>query len=268
MKKIVIVFIAVLTYWSCSQVPVTGRRQINLLPEGQIIEMSFANYTQFLTENKGKVMANGPEVTLVKKTGDRIAKAVEQYMTENNMAQRISSFKWEFNVVQDKAVNAWCMPGGKVVVYTGILPVTKNEAGLAVVMGHEIAHAIANHGNERMSQGLMQEMGFALLDQALAEKPEATRTIFLSAFGVGSDLLGILPYSRLHESEADKLGLIFMAMAGYDPSEAVGFWERMSNVGGQQPPELLSTHPNSETRIRQIREFLPEALKYYKPVQP
>jgi predicted Zn-dependent protease len=268
MKKILIIFMAAMAFWSCSQVPVTGRKQINLLPEGQIIEMSFANYTQFLTDNKGKVMANGPEVTLVRNTGNRIAKAVEQYMKENNMSQRISSFKWEFNVVQDKAVNAWCMPGGKVVVYTGILPVTKNETGLAVVMGHEIAHAIANHGNERMSQGLMQEMGFALLDQALSEKPEATRTIFLSAFGVGSDLLGILPYSRLHESEADKLGLIFMAMAGYDPSEAVGFWERMSNVGGQQPPELLSTHPSSDTRIRQIQEFLPEAMKYYKPVQP
>jgi predicted Zn-dependent protease len=267
-RKLLFITVILITIWSCSQVPVTGRRQINLLPEAQIMEMSFANYNQFLTDNKGKVIASGPQVELVKKTGLRISRAVEQYMRENQMASRISNFKWEFNVVDDKAVNAWCMPGGKVVVYTGILPVTKDETGLAVVMGHEIAHAVANHGNERMSQGLMQELGFAILDQALSEKPDVTRSIFLSAYGVGSDILGILPYSRLHESEADKLGLIFMAMAGYDPSKAVDFWGRMAKIGGQTPPELLSTHPNSETRIRQIQEFLPEARKYYKPNTP
>lgn len=267
-RKLLIIIFTALVVWSCSQVPVTGRRQINLLPEAQIMEMSFANYTQFLTDNKGKVVKSGPQVEMVKRTGLRISQAVEQYMRENQMASRISNFKWEFNVVDDKAVNAWCMPGGKVVVYTGILPVTRDETGLAVVMGHEIAHAVANHGNERMSQGLMQELGFAILDQALSEKPDVTRSIFLSAYGVGSDVLGILPYSRLHESEADKLGLIFMAMAGYDPAQAVGFWDRMSKLDGQAPPELLSTHPNSATRIRQIQEFLPEAQKYYKPNTP
>lgn len=267
-RKLLFIFLAALTAWSCSQVPVTGRRQINLLPEAQIMEMSFANYSQFLSDNKGKLVTSGRQVDLVKRTGLRISQAVEQYMREHQMASRISNFKWEFNVVEDKAVNAWCMPGGKVVVYTGILPVTKDETGLAVVMGHEIAHAVANHGNERMSQGLMQELGFAILDQALSEKPDVTRSIFLSAYGVGSDILGILPYSRLHESEADKLGLIFMAMAGYNPAEAVDFWSRMSKLDGQTPPELLSTHPNSDTRIRQIQEFLPEAQKYYQSNTP
>jgi predicted Zn-dependent protease len=270
MKKVILSFSLLVIFSilvsSCSKVPVTGRRQLGLLPESEMMSMSLTSYNQFLSQNK--VATTGNEVAMVKRVGDKLAKQITSYLQNNKMGDRVAGFKWEFNLVEDKTVNAWCMPGGKIVFYTGIMPICKDEAGVAVVMGHEIAHAIANHGNERMSQGLMQEMGFALLDQALSEKPEATRTIFLSAFGVGSDLLGILPYSRLHESEADKLGLIFMAMAGYDPSEAVGFWERMSNVGGQQPPELLSTHPSSDTRIRQIQEFLPEAMKYYKPVQP
>jgi predicted Zn-dependent protease len=265
MKKIFVVIAISITLWACSQVPITGRRQINLLPDAQMTEMSVANYTQFLTDNKGKVLTSGKEVDMVRKVGGRIAAAVEVYMKQNGLESRLSNFKWEFNVVQDKAVNAWCMPGGRVVFYTGILPVCQDEAGVAVVMGHEVAHAVANHGNERMSQGLMQEFGFSILDRAMSERPDATRNIFLSAFGVGSNLLGILPFSRLHESEADKLGLIFMAMAGYDPNAAVGFWTRMSKIGGESPPELLSTHPASDTRIRQIQEYLPTAMKYYAP---
>jgi predicted Zn-dependent protease len=167
-------------------------------------------------------------------------------------------------VVNDNTVNAWCMPGGKVVVYTGILPVTQNDAGLAVVMGHEIAHAIARHGNERMSQAMAAQFGSMTLEVLTAQNPGAARDIFLQSVGMGS-ALGMLAYSRKHETEADKMGLVFMAMAGYDPREAPKFWQRMSQGGGQAPPELLSTHPSDETRMRDLENYMPEALKYYKP---
>jgi predicted Zn-dependent protease len=156
------------------------------------------------------------------------------------------------------------MPGGKVVVYTGILPVTQDETSLAVVMGHEIAHAIARHGNERMSQGLIVNAAGATLGAVMSENPSLGKDIFMQSVGIGS-ALGMLSYSRTHETEADKLGLVFMAMAGYDPRASIGFWERMSSIGGQAPPEILSTHPSDETRINTLREFIPEALKYYKP---
>ena len=180
------------------------------------------------------------------------------------MSDRIEGFEWEFNLVKDDAVNAWCMPGGKVVVYTGILPITKNETGLAVVMGHEIAHAIARHGNERMSQQILLQYGGQTLDILLSSKPDEMRNLFLTSYGVAGGM-GSLAFSRSQETEADKLGLVFMGMAGYNPEEAVTFWERMSNVGGSKPPEILSTHPSDETRINNLRAYLPEAMKYYKP---
>ncbi len=180
------------------------------------------------------------------------------------MHGRIDGFQWEFNLVDDDVPNAWCMPGGKVVVYTGLLPLTQNETGLAVVMGHEIAHAVARHGNERMSQELALQLGGVALSVAIEKKPEETKQLFYSAYGIGSELGIVLPYSRLHETEADKLGLIFMAMAGYNPEEAIPFWTRMSQSGGQKPPEILSTHPADETRIRNLKEFMPEAMKYYR----
>jgi predicted Zn-dependent protease len=183
-------------------------------------------------------------------------------MNDHGMSQRISGYQWEFNAVDENTVNAWCMPGGKVVVYTGLLPVTQDEASLAIVMGHEIAHAIARHGNERMSQGLIVQAGGAALQVALSQKPQETQNLFLQSYGVTSQL-GMLKYSRTHESEADKMGLVFAAMAGYDPNVAVTFWERMAAQGGAKPPELLSTHPSDETRIKDIKDFLPEALKYY-----
>ena len=176
----------------------------------------------------------------------------------------MKDFKWEFNLVEDNTVNAWCMPGGKVVFYTGILPITKDEKGIAVVMGHEIAHAIARHGNERMSQGLALQGGGIALSLALSDKPELTQNLFQQAYGLGGQL-GMLKYSRSHDSEADKMGLVFMAMAGYDPREAVEFWKRMAAQGGQKPPEFLSTHPSDDTRIKDLEDFMPEALKYYKP---
>jgi predicted Zn-dependent protease len=248
---------------SCSTVPVTGRKQLNLVPESQMLAMSFQEYTTFLQQNK--VSANKEQTALVKKVGGRIQGAVEKYFAEKKISDQLSGYKWEFNLVESKEVNAWCMPGGKVVVYSGILPVTKDEDGLAVVMGHEIAHAVAQHGNERMSQDLLAQFGGMALNEALASKPEQTRQIWMSAFGVGVQVGALLPFSRTQESEADHLGLVFMAMAGYDPRTAVPFWERMAQMSaGKAPPEFLSTHPSDQTRIDQIKAELPEALKYYK----
>jgi len=246
---------------ACSTVPITGRKQLNLLPESQMMSMSLTQYEQFLNENA--VSKDKEKTEMVKEVGNRIADAVEEYFSQNGMSGRIENFKWEFNLIEDDTPNAWCMPGGKVVVYTGILPVTENETGLAVVMGHEIAHAVARHGNERMSQEMGVQLGGAALAAAIDEKPEQTQNIFMAAYGLGSQFAYKLPYSRTHESEADQLGLIFMAMAGYNPQEAVDFWQRMSNMGGQKPPEFLSTHPSDETRVKKLREFMPEAMKYY-----
>ena len=181
------------------------------------------------------------------------------------MESEIKNYRWEFNLIEnDKMVNAFCMPGGKVGVYTGILPITQNETGLAVVMGHEIAHAIAKHGNERVSQGLLAQLGGVALSTALSKNPGTTNQIFMAAYGVGANVGVLLPYSRLHESEADRIGLILMAKAGYDPREAVPFWQRMNEKGGPRPPEFLSTHPAPESRIKQIQDLIPEAMKYYK----
>ncbi len=249
---------------SCSTVPVTGRKQLSIIPSSQMLSMSYQQYDEFLKANKPST--NQEQVALVRRVGTRIQGAVEEFFRQQNMSDRLKDYRWEFNLVESDQVNAWCMPGGKVVVYTGILPITQTETGLAVVMGHEIAHAIAEHGKERMSQGLLAQMGGMALDQALSNKPEQTKQLWMTAFGVGVQVGALLPYSRLHESEADHLGLIFMAMAGYDPNEAVAFWQRMAaGKGGQAPPEFLSTHPSDDTRIQKIKDELPEALKYYKP---
>lgn len=260
------ILILALIVAACSQNPLTGRKQLTLVPEDQMLSMSLEDYQQFLDQNRQKIVSSGNDALMVKRVGERIAKAVSGYMSTNGMADRMTSYQWAFTLVSDSAVNAWCMPGGKVVVYTGLLPVTQNETALAVVMGHEIAHAIASHGNERLSALLIQEVGFTALDAALANKPEQTRSLFESAVGMGTQLGILLPFSRKQESEADRMGLIFMAMAGYDPNEAIAFWTRMSKLSaGQQPPQFLSTHPSDQTRIATIRDqYLPEALKYYQ----
>jgi predicted Zn-dependent protease len=257
----VVIFALVIA--SCSSVPVTGRKQFNIIPESQMLSMSFSQYTDFLKTNK--VSTNQEQTALVRRVGERIQHAVERYMSEKNLSDKIKDYKWEFNLVENKEVNAWCMPGGKVVVYTGILPVTQDETGLAVVLGHEIAHAIAEHGGERMSQGLVAQFGGMALEEALKNKTEATKNLWMSAYGVGAQYGALLPYSRLQESEADHMGLIFMAMAGYDPQQAVTFWGRMSQqAGGQAPPEILSTHPADETRIADLKKLMPEAMQYYQ----
>jgi predicted Zn-dependent protease len=260
-----VLFITVITIViSCSKVPITGRKQLNIVPDGQMMEMSFSQYRQFLTEHP-PLPSSDANVQMVQRVGSRISQGVDNYFRQQKQMEQIQGYKWEFNVVDDKQVNAWCMPGGKVVVYTGLLPITQNETALAVVMGHEIAHAVAKHGNERMSQGLAAQ-GFGIaLDVALSQKPQETRNLFLQSFNVGATL-GLLKYSRTQESEADKLGLVFMAMAGYNPTEAIAFWQRMaaqSKGGGEL--EILRTHPSDETRIRDIKAYMPQAMKYYKP---
>jgi predicted Zn-dependent protease len=247
---------------SCTSVPITGRKQVALMPESQLISMSLTEYDNFLKSNT--LSADMANTALVKQVGAHISKAVEDYLTQNGLKNKIEGFQWEFNLVEDATPNAWCMPGGKVVFYTGILPYTQDASGIAVVMGHEIAHAIARHGNERMTQEMGVQMGGMALGAALSEKPAETQAIYMTAFGIGSQVGVMLPFSRLHETEADKMGLIFMAMAGYDPNEAVRFWTRMSQSGGQKPAEWLSTHPSDETRIKNLSAFVPEAMKYYK----
>jgi predicted Zn-dependent protease len=202
----------------------------------------------------------------VRTIGNKLAAAATAYLNENKAGDRVKDFEWQFNVVDDNSINAWAMPGGKVVVYTGILPVTKNTEGLAVVMGHEIAHAIARHGNERMSQALALQGAGMTLELLTQERPSVARDIFMQSVGIGGQL-GMLAYSRRHESEADRMGLIFMAMAGYDPREAPKFWERMSEAssGAGKPPELLSTHPSDQTRMRDLEKYMADAMKYYKP---
>ncbi|MGQ8336895.1 M48 family metallopeptidase [Sunxiuqinia sp. A32] len=223
--------------------------------------MSLTSYDDFLKENK--ISTNQQQLNMLKKVGSKVSSAVELYLKNNGFESYIENFKWEFNLVENDVPNAWCMPGGKVVFYTGILPLTQNEAGMAVVMGHEIAHAVARHGNERMSHGLIVQLGGVALSEAIKDKPEETQALFATAYGVGSQVGVMLPFSRTHEYEADKMGLIFMAMAGYAPNEAVEFWKRMAQQGGSKPPEFLSTHPVDSKRIAALQEIMPEALKYY-----
>jgi predicted Zn-dependent protease len=266
MKKVIISLatIAALStvFLACHKNAITGRRALTLIPESEMMTMSFSQYDQFLTENK-PLPDTDERVKMVKRCGGRIQKAVETFYADKGLSKELEGFQWTFNVVDENTVNAWCMPGGKVVVYTGLLPVTQDEQSLAVVMGHEIAHAIARHGNQRMSQGILVNTGGAVLSVALSQKPQATQQLFMQSFGIGSQL-GVLSYSRKHETEADKMGLVFAAMGGYNPEAAVGFWERMAAGGGQKPPEILSTHPSDERRIADLKAFMPEAKKYYK----
>jgi predicted Zn-dependent protease len=264
MKLLLIPFTFILAFtMTCSTVPLTGRKQLNLIPSSQMNSMSYQQYSEFLKTNK--LSSDKEQTQMIKRVGFRIQNAVEKYFAEQKLSHNLNGYKWEFNLVESKEVNAWCMPGGKVVFYTGILPLCKDEEGIAVVMGHEIAHAVANHGNERMSQSLLIQFGGIAIAEALNSKPALTRQLWMAAFGAGAQVGLLLPYSRLHENEADYLGLIFMASAGYDPEGAVAFWERMSRLGGSRPPEFLSTHPSDNARIQKIKEALPIAMKYYKP---
>lgn len=250
----------------CAEVPLTHRTSLRLLPQSELLNLSLQQYEKVLS--KSKLSTDKEKTEMVQKVGKKIASGAEAFLKDAGLEDQIKDYQWEFSLIEDdEVINAWCMPGGKVAVYTGILPVAKDENGLAVVMGHEVAHAIAQHGNERMSQNLLTSMGGIALSVALSEKPGQTRELFMTAYGVGSNVGFLLPYSRVHESEADRIGLVITAMAGYDPREAIPFWERMSKEGGDRPPEFLSTHPAPSTRIADLRSHVKEALAYYKKNQ-
>ncbi|WP_266366718.1 M48 family metallopeptidase [Tellurirhabdus rosea] len=271
MRKAILLVLFIGFLIGCQKVPLTGRRQLALVPNSQLLPLSFNNYKEVL--DTSRVVRSGDQAAMIKRVGSRLQSAIEDYMRANNLSSRLEGFAWEFNLIQSPEVNAWCMPGGKVAFYTGIIPICQNEAGVATVMGHEIAHAIAEHGNERMSEGLVAngllqggQLALGVMSQGQRSQ---TNALLLQAAGValplGYQLGRALPHSRKQESEADQLGLIFMAMAGYNPNEAVGFWQRMAQAsGGNKPPEFLSTHPSDTRRIRDIQAQLPEAQKYYR----
>jgi len=265
MKKIFYLLLVACLLTGCALNLVTNRNQLSLVKESELQLMATSEYKTFLSEHKVLSSATSRDAAMVDRIGARITNAITKYFNSQEKGSVLEGYLWEFNTIESKEVNAWCMPGGKVVVYTGLLPVTQNETSLAIVMGHEIAHSVAKHGNERMSQALVQQLGGMALEVALSQKPQETKDLFMMTYGIGSEVGAILPWSRQQETEADHYGLIFSAMAGYDPREAIPFWQRMSAAGGGSPPEFLSTHPSDETRIRKMKQFLPEALKYYTP---
>jgi predicted Zn-dependent protease len=262
-NRIILVLLIAALVASCSKVPITGRKQLNLLPESMITNMGQLNYQQFKDSNI-VLSAKDKRTHVMNSVGPRIATAVQAYMTGQGLKKNIEGYQWEFSMFDNSQVNAWAMPGGKIAIYTGILPYTKNDFGMATVIGHEIGHVIARHGNERMSQQLALALGGMSIQVAMQQEPEKTRDIFMMVYGVGSTL-GTLAYSRQHEYEADKLGMVFMAMAGYDPSTSIEFWERMTASGGAAIPQFLSTHPSDQSRIQAMKDFLPQAMTYYKP---
>ena len=266
MKKLYILLGITFLLAGCALNPITGRKQLNLVSESEMQLMAVDQYKAFLSEHNVLNPASNPSAAMVLRVGTRIANAVTAYYTGQGMESILEGYAWEFSTIDEKdVINAWAMPGGKVAVYTGLLAVTQNEIALAIVMGHEIAHAIAKHGNERMSQAIVQQLGGVALQVALAQQPQQTQELFLMSYGIGSTVGAMLPWSRQQETEADQYGLIYAAMAGYDPREAIPFWERMSAAGGASPPEFLSTHPSDNTRMRKLKQFMPEALTYYKP---
>jgi len=260
MKRILSLTFVVLLFVQCSTVPITGRKRVNFVSDAQVLPMSFQQYSGFLTENKTKLINNTPASNELKTVGKNIAGAVDRFMRANGMTAEANAYKWEFNLINDETVNAWCMPGGKVVFYTGIMPICDNVDGVAAVMGHEVAHAFAKHGQERMSSAQLQQLGGAAVAIGTANNRNAQ--LWNMAYGVSSQL-GMLKFSRTHETEADKLGLVFMIMAGYKGEEAVNVWIRMSQKsGGSKQPEFLSTHPSNQSRIVALRNYLPTARKY------
>jgi len=264
MKKIILFLFISSVLTGCILNKVTGRKQLSLVQESELQLMAVGQYNSFLSENKVLNSHSNKDAAMVDRVGARISNAITKYFKTQGKESVTEGYKWEFNTVDSKEVNAWCMPGGKVVVYSGLLPVTQNETALAIVVGHEIAHAIAKHGSERMSEAMMQQLGGVALQVALSQKPQQTQDLFLQSYAIGSTVGAMLPWSRQQETEADQYGLIFAAMAGYNPHEAIAFWQRMSSAGGAKPPEFLSTHPSDESRMRKLKQFMPEAMKYYK----
>ncbi len=261
MKKIITFLALGLMLYACSKVPLTGRARLDTVSDAEIMPLVNEQYKQVLKEEK--IVTNTTQGQAVVRVGKRMAAAVEKFLIQEGYPEIAQSFDWQFNLIQSDQVNAWCMPGGKVAFYTGIMPITQDDTGIAVVMGHEIAHAVAAHSRERMSNGLVANFGISLVSSAIGQNPTLTQSIFMQSVGLGSEL-GMLSFSRKHELEADELGLTFMAIAGYDPRQAPVFWERMSANGGAAPPEFLSTHPGPDSRIQKLNQQMPKALKYYE----
>ncbi|GHT73290.1 peptidase M48 [Bacteroidia bacterium] len=263
MRKILFVISVIMGLYSCSSVPITGRQQLSLVSDQEVLSLSLQQYGDYI--KTAKKSTDKTATALVVKVGQKIAGAVEAYFKATGQEALIAGYQWEFNLIDDSQVNAFCMPGGKIVVYTGILPYTKDETGLAVVLGHEVGHAIAKHANERMSQQMIVQ-GVGTGVGALLSKGSSTlQTIGSTVYGLGTELGVMLPFNRKQELEADRLGLVLMAIAGYDPNAAIPFWERMSQQGGSNM-ELLSTHPSDATRIAEIRKEIPEAMEYYNSI--
>ncbi|MFC3414476.1 M48 family metallopeptidase [Algoriphagus hitonicola] len=261
MKRVIAIFILVLLLDACSKVPITGRSRLSAVSHEEIMPLVNEQYDSVI--NEGKVLTNTADGRKVVEVGSRISKAVENFLVQEGYGDIVDEFDWEFNLLESEQINAWCMPGGKVAFYTGILPITKNETGIAVVMGHEIAHAVASHSQERMSNGMAANLGLSIFSAAMGQNPTMMQQLLLQSVGIGSQL-GMLKFSRKHELEADELGLLFMAMAGYDPREAPVFWERMSAAGGEAPPEFLSTHPGPDRRIERLNANMKKAMEYYE----
>lgn len=257
MKKVRIILGAFILIYSCTTVPITGRQRVNLVSDSQILPSSFAMYSGFLKDNK--ISKNIAKTNEIRQIGGRISKAVDKFMRANGMQAEADSYKWEFNLIEDKAMNAWCLPGGKVVFYEGILPICANADGIAAVMGHEIAHAFAKHGQERMTAGYAQQLGGIAVAIGTSNDDPKKQAIWQTVYGLGSTV-GMLKYSRVHETEADKLGMVFMIMAGYKPEEAVNVWIRMSEKSNNSIPEFLSTHPSHQTRIQDLKAYMPTAI--------
>lgn len=266
-RNILSLLVISVTFISCSNNSVTGRSQFKLLPEAELQSMAVSEYQSFLSSNKVVATSNSRDAEMVNRVGQRIVSAVNNFYRQAGNAAELEGYKWETKLVESSQANAWCMPGGKIVIYTGLLPITQNEAALANVMGHEVSHALFGHTNERMSQTIAAQYGSSILDAFMANKSSSgMRQIFGTAVGVGSQL-GIMAFSRKQELEADRYGIIWAAMAGYNPQEAIPLWQRMqAKASGGAPPEFLSTHPGPERRIEQLQKYMPEALKYYKPM--
>ena len=268
LRRIIFTVMMATSIVACSKNAITGRQQLKLLPESELRSAATSQYQEFLSSNKVVSTGSNRDAEMVSRVGERIVKAVQGYLASKNQSKLIEGYQWEYHLVDSKEVNAWCMPGGKIVVYTGWLPYTQNEAALAAVMGHEVAHAVLQHGNERMSQQMAAQGLGTGLALALSSKPAATQNAMMAAFGAGAQVGVLLPFSRKHELEADRFGLIWAAMAGYNPREAIALWERMEKAAGsgQKPPEILSTHPSEGRRIDQLNKYMDEALTYYKPM--
>lgn len=257
MKKVLVLCSVAALMLACATNPFTGKKTMAFVPDSSLFASSFQQYSTFIKENK--VVTGTSDAQMVQRVGEKIKSASEQWLKANGYSNYLKDYKWEYKLVQDNAVNAWCMPGGKIVVYTGLMKVAQGEAGLATVMGHEVAHALANHGQQRMSAGLLQQLGAVGVTAATGNTSAETQQLAMAAYGAGSNVAGMMPFSRKHESEADRIGLILMAIAGYNPDNAISFWQRMSAQGGSKTPELLSTHPSDKTRIANIQKLIPEA---------